>query len=354
MMTIYPNLYIVLVGPSGCRKGTALGPAYNMLSKLGIKMASEAITREALIRELKTSSFTHFGKEGNELYLHCSLTIFSQELTVFLGYNNMQLMADLCDWFDCRDKWTYRTKSSGVDDIVGVWVNLIGATTPSLLQTTLPQDAIGGGLTARMIMVYSSGKRKTVPLPFLSDEEKELGEALQRDMERINMLSGEFSYTNRFLDTWTQWYSTNDGKHPFDDPRFAGYFERRALHLLKLCMVMNVSRSDNMVIDDIDFLRSLSTLEKVEKQMPRVFENVGRNKTIDITNLVIRDLAEKKEIDLAYIMNKYGHDADGNTMDVVLKTLSYMKKVDIGTVGGRTIIRYKGGNDGKLRPEESN
>ena len=58
-MTFYPNMYIVLTGPSGkARKSTAMGPGMKLLREMGVKLAAESITREALIRELKTSNAT--------------------------------------------------------------------------------------------------------------------------------------------------------------------------------------------------------------------------------------------------------------------------------------------------------
>ena len=51
-LTFYPNMYIILIGPPAARKGTAMDQARPFLEKLDIKMAAEAITREALIREL--------------------------------------------------------------------------------------------------------------------------------------------------------------------------------------------------------------------------------------------------------------------------------------------------------------
>lgn len=333
-------MYIVLVGPSGCRKGTAMGPSHNILSRIGIRMASEAITREALIKELKNSSDTHYGEDG-QIYVHSSLTVFSQELTVFLGYNNMQLMADLCDWFDCRDSWTYRTKHSGTDEILGVWVNLFGATTPSLVRTALPQDAIGGGLTARTIMVYTARKGKTVVQPFLTEEEKELGEKLYRDAERISMMQGQFSYTERFIDVWAKWYSENDGHPPFDDIRFEGYFERRAVHILKMCMILSASHSDSMVIDDIDLMRAIKILTDEERRMPYVFAGVGKSRFAEMTSRVIELMAEKGEIYLDEMLKKYYHDADSRTMDIVLQTLTDMRSITIGRVGNRTIIKSR-------------
>ena len=50
-LTLYPNMYVVLVGPSGrCRKGTAMNQGMWFMREMGIKMAAESITREALIR----------------------------------------------------------------------------------------------------------------------------------------------------------------------------------------------------------------------------------------------------------------------------------------------------------------
>lgn len=330
--TLYPNMYIILVGPSGCRKGTAMGPGFRMLRGLGIKMAAEAITREALIRELKTCTNTQAGDDA--MYMHSSLTIFSQELTVFLGYNNMQLMADLCDWYDCRDSWTYRTKSQGTDEITGVWVNIIGATTPDLIQSTLPQDAIGGGLTSRMILVYAPGKGKTISVPHMTEEEKNLGLVLQSDLEKINMISGEFKVSQDFLDYWIEWYPVQDGRKIFDHARLLGYMERRGTHALKLSMICNASRASDRIITSNDLQRAISLLESVEPGMPKVFSGVGKSPTSDIITRVMMYCASKSETTYADILRRFYQDADSRTMDGVILTLSSMgciKRVVTGT-----------------------
>ena len=346
MMQIFPNLYIVLVGPSGSRKGTAMGPGFKMLNELGIKMAAESITREALIRELKESTNTQVKEDGGSIYIHASLTIFSQELTVFLGYNNMQLMSDLCDWFDCRERWTYRTKNMGTDDIVGVWVNLFGATTPDLIQTALPRDAIGGGLMARIIAVYAARKGKTVILPVETEEEKRLRSELVRDLERISMLTGEFKITEGFLEKWAQWYSVQDDNPPFTDQRLAGYIERRPTHILKLSMIMSASVRDDMVIGEEELERSINVLSTTEADMPKVFSGVGKSKSADVMVRALTFIAAKKEVRMRDLMQQFYYDADKQDMERVIETLESTGciKVDYVGEGGSDInrvIRYK-------------
>jgi hypothetical protein len=318
-----------------------MGPGMKFLREMGIKVAAESITREALIRELKQSNDTQVDISTGDMFLHASLTIFSQELTVFLGYNNQALMADLTDWYDCRDTWTYRTKNMGTDEIIGVWVNLIGATTPELLQTTLPRDAIGGGLTSRMIFIYEHNKGQIVPAPFQSNEEKDLGRSLMTDLERISMISGEFQVTEEFIARYIQWYTDySTGPPPFDDYKFAGYFERRPTHLLKLCMIMSASRSSSKIIDIIDFERSLSTLEMAEKKMPYTFSGVGKAITSDIMERVIASLSVAKEMDFGDLLRRFYQDVDKIVLEKMIESLVAMGTVQVEYEGKRKIIRY--------------
>lgn len=340
-LTFFPNMYIVLVGPSGkCRKGTAMGPGFKFLKEMGIKMSAEAITREALIREMKQSGDTQIDATG-KITMHSSLTIYSQELTVFLGYNNQQLMADLADWYDCRDQWTYRTKNMGTDDITGVWVNLIGATTPELLQTTLPRDAIGGGLTSRMVFIFEQNKSKIVASPFLSAEERALEKDLLLDLEQIHMLSGEFKPTSAFLDRWVEWYTQSDKNPPFEDARFAGYIERRPTHLLKLSTILSASRSNAMAVDVQDFDRALGLLTAAEKTMRNTFGGMGRSDIGDIVHRVLTTIVSMKEVEYSELLRRFYYDADIDELERVVNTIVGMGHVTIEYQGKTKILRSK-------------
>ena len=157
--TIYPNMYIVLIGPSGrARKGTAMNIGKDILKDIGISMTSESITREALIRDMKDAVTNFPDATTGKVRFHCSLTALSEELSVFLGQNDIKFLADLTDWYDSRDSWTYRTKGSGTDKIQGVCFNILGATAPDWLQSILPQEAVGGGFTSRIIFVVEETK----------------------------------------------------------------------------------------------------------------------------------------------------------------------------------------------------
>ena len=322
-LTWYPNMYIVLVGPSGCRKGTAMNFSLDILDEIGIKLASEAITREALIRELKTSSASHVDPLTGRMFHHASLTIFSPELTVFLGYQNSQLMSDMTDWFDCRNRWTYRTKNQGTDEIIGVWVNLLGGTTPGLVRETLPNVAISGGLTSRIVFVFGSEKAKKVIIPY---GDPEIRAKLVEELIDINMMSGEFKVTESFVAEYGSWYLQSSDL-PMTDPRFSGYVDRRATHIAKLSMICCAARSRDMVVDACDFRRAIELLYDVEPRMLEVFEGMGRNPVSEVTFQVSATVKAAGKISYDDLVAAHFHDASTAEIDEIINALSRMGKV---------------------------
>lgn len=340
-ITFFPNMYVVLVAPSGkARKGTAMAFASEMLEDLPLSLAAESITREALIRELVGATRCFQISNDDIPKTHSSLTVFAPELTVFLGYNNHALMSDLTDWYDCRTRWTYRTKNMGTDEIQGVYVTLFGATTPELLRTTLPLDAIGGGLTSRMIFVFEPRKGKIVPDPFLTNAELVLRQKLKADIERIHNLKGVFKVTKGFVERWTEWYIAQEDHPPFNDHRFSGYIERRPNHVMKLSMIVNVSRSSKMIITKEDLERAIAILEFTERKMVQTFSGVGRASNADIMTRVMTELAIRKELTMSKLQTMFYFDADKKTMEGVIDTLKAMKFVSTKFQNNEVVITY--------------
>ena len=325
-LTFYPNMYIVLVAPSGARKGTAMGPALQILSQQAIHLSAESTTREALIRNLAECTDTESNIEEGYFESHSSLTVFAPELTCFLGYGNLQLMSDLCDWYDCRDSWTYDTKNKGRDEIIGVYVNIIGGTTPDLIRSSMPLDAIGGGLTSRMIFIYEKDRRRKEPCPFLTEEAKQIYPNLIADLEQIRMLRGDFKVTKNFTAAWYDWYMEQAEESPFDPQRFSGYWNRRANHVMKLCIILNASRTNDMIIRSQDLARAVATLEEAEIKMEQTFGGVGKNIQSDIINDIMNYVAVNKKVEYTNLVRRFYRDVNGTVeIDRILHTLEEMK-----------------------------
>lgn len=334
---IYPNLFAVLVGPSGrARKGLALGIAKSLLAEIStVSVAPESTNREALILAMKRANGNYKDPETGEILFHCSITAFSEELSVLLGQGDVKLLANLTDWYDSKEDWTYETVGRGTDAVHGLCFNLMGATAPEWIQSMLPQEAIGGGFTARVIFIVEDRKGKTVASHDMTEDEVELRGKLKRDLERINTdLLGGFTFTAAGKQCYITWYEEEDkklskGQPAVEDVRFAAYCERRATHLRKLMLLLSASRGSSLQIDEPDFLRAKQILEQAEVKMSRTFGGLGKSRSSDATEQVLNYIKAVGTTTRKVLLARFYRDIDTNTLKDVETTLENMKVVEI-------------------------
>lgn len=328
---IFPNLYIVLCGPSGSRKGTAMGPCRAFLQNLGINITAESLTREGLIVALARSTFSEIFPDGG-MMVHSSLTVFSTELAVFIKAKDDGLISALTNWFDCEDPWRYETKNSGTFSIDGVWLNLIGATTPELLRVMLPESAIGGGLTSRIIFIYASKKGKISPWVEVTPEKQKLEQKLLRELEDIRDMTGQFNYTKDYKDAYIEWYIDSEKNPPYIDYHFEPYLTRRALHIRKVSMIMSASRSRDMLLTVEDFERAKAALLEAESRMCNVYRAYGRSDLAELFSRVMALILVRDRISFDEILRRFYRDATVDELSTMIDTLQQMGELKVSFV----------------------
>lgn len=328
---LYPNFYIVLVGPPGCGKGTAMGPGREILSKLGINLVADATTKErlALSFEEAKNDFEALGDDFS-LVTQSALTIYSEEFSVFLGFGNKDIMPWLCAWFDCLNDWSYKTKHQGENKFENVWLNIIGATTPELLQDVLPRETFGSGLNSRILYVYADRCESPLVLfPFAVSGRTEIKEKLLRDLQEINLIRGEFKPDEGYLEKWAEWYPEQRGIEFAGDQRFSGYVNRRATHVHKLAMIMNVSRNGKLDLSKEDLERAIKTLGEMEQRMPKTFEGFGRSATAAIQNAILVFIRKRGGVKYSEILNAYKNEVDNWSLSNIIATLEKAKVIKL-------------------------
>jgi hypothetical protein len=342
-LVIYPNFYIVLVGPSATGKGTAMKFAYDLISEIpSIRLSAQATSLQKLISRMKDTNLTDIDMDTGKTMFHSSMTIFSNEFTVFLGYHNKELISSLCDWYDCSERWTYDTIKRDKEEIIGVWVNLLAGTTPDNIQSSLPMEAIGGGLTSRIIFVNEEKRNKLVVFPAATAAEIELQQLLIHDLEQISLLSGVFRFTKDAMDFYADWCYAADGAPPFQDKKFDGYIGRRRNHLISLSMVCSASHSGQIIIQRPDIERAAAMLNEVEVKMGTIFRGIGRSDISSIMNdaIMFFESSHTGEVPLWQFLRRFEGDIDKNVQDRILQTLEIAKHIQvIRRPGTDTIIK---------------
>ena len=351
---LYPNMYIVLIGPAGVRKSTAMRVGRTLLEGLGLPITAESTTREALIDFMLSpntrASFTYNDKEIR----HASVTVHSEELMVFLGRgtSDNQFISDLTTWFDSPDIYRNDTMKRGQEKIYGVWFNLIGATTPELLKKCLSKIAIGGGLTSRMLFIYANKLKKYDPFPTVTTEQLNLYEKLQSDLLQILSMSGPFSMSQEFKDSYESWYEETNESPPDLGRGFPAYISRRATHFLKLCQIVSASRSDDMQLTQIDFERSNNYLSEAESCMPKVFEGYGEARSSNAISELLEYIILREKVTEQEIMREFIGDFPSRReivgILVSLQAGGYLRiENKMGTYDVIALKRFKRSNEEK-------
>lgn len=273
---IYPNFYTILVGPSGVRKSAATSIAIQLGESAGIKKFSDKITGAALIKDLAEGTVKRI--TGNVIQLCSPLLIYSSELGVFLGPDaySSGVVADLTDLYDCPRKWEKKTISRGTEEIIGPYVSLFAATTPTALKACVPPDAVGQGFTSRILFVWADKRKQRVPFPELSAGNKMLEVNLVKDLQHISTLKGDFEFTVPGFEAYRNNYlSRPEPEEEFEDERLRGYASRKDMHLIKLCMALSLAERDDLKIDTSHVNTAIESFKWLDEGLPSVFAGQG-------------------------------------------------------------------------------
>jgi hypothetical protein len=194
-----------------------------------------------------------------------------------------------------------------------------------------------------MIFVSEEKKGKIVPFPFLSEDERVLGDNLKLDLEKIHMMIGQYRFTEDFLDLWVDWYTSQEGHPPFNDEKLSGYIERRPTHAMKLSLIMSASSGNSMILRATDLERSIKLLEATEVKMPTTFSGIGRSPIAIILPRIMAYIATKREVTLAELLQVFSSDVDSFILETrVLRTLEASNYIKVVHTNLGKVVTYTG------------
>lgn len=263
---LYPNMYVVLVGPPGrTAKTTSIRLGQKLLRGVDtVTFGPDSLTREELIQVMARA-----GGQGKT----SAITLHASELSSLMGPSEIKMIHFLTDIYDGDGIWKYATKQSGKSTIHNPILNILCGTVPDYIANSLPIGLVGSGFSARVIFNYEDIPRFANPHP--AEPDPELKQALIEELQHISTLEGEFRWTPKAWLMYEEQYEKILFSVP-DDYRLEDFHYRKKIHLLKLAMLMSVSERDDLIITENDLETSWTLLENLEVNMPQVFSAVGK------------------------------------------------------------------------------
>lgn len=286
---IYPNQYIVLVGPPGVGKGTAIHPAHSFVKEHKPPLAnyiSDRVTAPKIIEKLSQGFSTTTIHNGLPVGgTESSAVLMSTELPTLLGSSDWMLPF-LCDAWD-RGTFEYDTRNKGTFIIKDMCVSLMGACVPEFIRR-LNKDAasaINGGFTARTIFVFASDKSQSLVWPKSFDEHpatKQIQQDLIHDIGLIANLSGTFTFDPQAIIAFERFY--HSVKNEDDDSEVVRHFKaRQNVHVIKLAMCFSAATDDSMCITESNMKTSIALIQQVLNTLDITFRGVGESPLAEAT-----------------------------------------------------------------------
>lgn len=344
---VHSNIYVLLVSPPGTgKKTTALSISKNILADVvpEVNFATESGSMEGL--------FNIFLNILNPV--HQSLSLYSMELGTLMATNAASMVDFLTDIYDCKKNFSRATVKHGQKAIKRPWLSLATGTTPRWLGEHLGLLAVEGGLIARCLIGYSEEVITNNSWPENSPEKQKLRSYLVEDLSTIAALDGIFEFDGgregeafRWYDAWylnkpEDWEKmTRTVEHPLinpefqsrypliADPRTAGYFDRKHVHVLKLAMLLHLSQRDDLVLTLEDLLYAKQWLDASEPGIRLAMKAVGKNDASVETFHILSQIKAKGKMTYSQLLVENYHNLKfgKKSLDQALEELRMMGRI---------------------------
>lgn len=313
----FPNMYIILVGPPGrTHKSSAMWFGRNLLDQIGVPTASESGSKEALIGQMILKNKLK-RRDSNPITVH------SSDFMTFIQTSGPAMIEFLTDIYDCPDKWEYNTKQRGPEIIKKAYVNLLAGTTPSWIAQTFNIAFVEQGFASRTLFIYEQEPRFHKAFAEITAEMQQMYLNLVEDLVTISKIKGEFQWTKDGIEWFRHWY---EKELPLEklDFRLQGYLHRKPTHVLKLGMILCLSETDVLELNETYLKTAKLILDSIEPNMVKTFSSVGKNPFASDMERILHEIKVEGSISEQEIRRRNAGTMEKQKLEDALESLHLM------------------------------
>lgn len=317
--TLYPNLYVWLVGPPGTGKGVAMEAGLRLLRPLkdsGVYLTSDAPSVVGLMKD-----FSDIPQKD-----HQSLSAFIFELSTFFENAEKTMTGFLTAIYDGKPDYAKRTRIGEKEQIPYPCFNMLGATTPRWLGDNLDKNAVEGGFVARTLFLYSAQQRFGNFEPVIEADYLKRCDMLTHDLAHILGIHGQFEWEGgregdayKYMDSW---FNDQSRLPRVPDNRTWTYFVRKPAHITKLAMLLSLSEGDTKILCVHHLERAKALLETyVEPSMKKAFSAVGGNPYATDFERIAEQVEMSGGMTMQEIINVNYHNISQDKLEMTIASL---------------------------------
>lgn len=342
LYTLYPNQYIILTGPPGIGKGTAINFAWKC-----IKIQANPLVN-VLNDEITGPKLLHVIAEGwnTPPRINGSLITSTKDHTCTVIATELQALLDSGEGMVTRlnklweqTEYEYKTKNQGNAIIKGMCVNIISGTVPDYVRSLEQKygSVLGKGLSARCLFILEDKKSKEMPYIEPIETNAKNFDTYNKVIHDIDYIAknmhGEFKINDEARIVFSNFYPATTPL-PDDSDAILDFKGRMRTHIWKMAMILSAARKDKMVIEGIDVKDAIFLVTTVRRQVDKVFRGIGSSQLAEPTARVQQVIEKYGMVTKTELIKATHRYLDPQTLDrvlYVLETISFCTTKRVGT-----------------------
>lgn len=340
----YPNIYVMLHADSGLKKGPPVALAKNLVGRVkGIKIISGRSSVQGMLLELGTQQSET--EPGGKIKINKSAAfIASSEFSSSIVEDKaaMTILTDLYDrnWNEGDWRSLLKSEKFTLKDPI---ITLLVATNEAHFDDFIGLKDVNGGFIGRMFVI---AERHTATLnPLIYELEKVPNrEELAKYLIELNKLRGPFaslreSAAGKTYHDWYMEFYKSIHEHKIADD--TGTIQRFGESVLKVAMLLALSKSPTLVIDNLTMLEAISKCEQLIGNVRRTtMGKRGKATNVHLKNLILNEILNREPhmITREMLMKKYWmHYNSAEELGEIMKDFGQMNLIKVEN-RGETVI----------------
>ena len=266
---LFPNPWVLLLAPPGRgHKTSTINMGVNCVTQAcpEVRIMADKLTPESLVKALSQPTEKEQIRIGPR---DATGLIKAPELSVFFGKQqyNVGLVSLITDLYDYREEWASETIMRGKSVLKHICISIVGGSTPSWLQSMLPEDAFSGGFMSRFILVempLTYFKRRAEPK---LSKHGPTWEELVQGLRHFSNVNGEMKWDHKGKKAYIKFY---ESLLPTGEAQQDAYQERETEQVIKIAMLIALSQG-KMIVTEEHMNQSKTLIDALmEETAPRI------------------------------------------------------------------------------------
>ena len=333
---LYPNIYVLLYGESGLRKGLPTSMARKIADNVN---TTKVIWGRASIQAIITELGMARSYPGGNIMGATGFAVSSEfSSSIINDPQAIKILTELYDRNYQEGKWVNRLKTSGTETLKNPTLTILGGTNEDQLKDVLTKRDVYGGFIGRTFIIREKEINRLNSLMFKPEKTLDT-DYLSEYPKTLADVNGEFFIENSLrkeMDSWYRGYMTNN--NIVDN---TGTKLRMLDNILKVSMLLSLCKDKKLEIDRDDWLQAKERCLPLLYSAKKVTMGEGESNLKEQKKIILNDIlnAPNYTVERKKVLARNWADFDTYELNKIIETFVEGGLVEVLNEAGKSYFK---------------